>query len=53
MLLDGEQSLHHRYGADTACLYLVRPDGYVGFRSLPPQLERLQGYLDELFSKRG
>lgn len=34
-----------RYGARGACVYLVRPDGYVGFRSLPPDPARLKEYV--------
>ena len=43
VLLDASGSIHRRYGAGSECLYLVRPDGYVGFRSQPaswPALER-------------
>ncbi len=36
--------LHHRYGARSACLYVVRPDGYIGFRSQPPDPEALKSY---------
>src|SRR5262249_29382584 len=31
ILLDPKGELHHRYGARNACLYVVRPDGYIGF----------------------
>jgi len=48
-LLDPELSLHHRYGAGSNCLYLVRPDGYVGFRSRPADKVRLHGYLERIF----
>src|SRR5262249_49356245 len=33
VVLDPDGALHHRYGAACECLYLIRPDGYVGFRS--------------------
>ena len=36
LVIDADGSLHRRYGAERACLYLVRPDGYIGFRSQPP-----------------
>jgi hypothetical protein len=49
MLLDVEQSVHQRYGADMPCLYLVRPDGYIGFRSKPARAEHLQVYLERIF----
>jgi len=35
LILDPERSLHYRYGAETECMYLIRPDGYVGYRSEP------------------
>ena len=35
VLLDPEGAAHRRYGARVDCLYLVRPDGYVGFRAQP------------------
>ena len=45
VLLDETSELHHRYGAGSECLYLVRPDGYVGFRSQPAELAALLDYL--------
>ncbi len=32
---DPEQHAHDLYGARGQCMYLVRPDGYVGYRSQP------------------
>lgn len=32
VLLDREHGAHEQYGVRAPCLYLVRPDGYVGFR---------------------
>lgn len=49
ILLDPEGAAHARYGAEGECLYLVRPDGYVGFRSQPPLWEPLARYLEEVF----
>ena len=49
LLFDREGLVHRRYGADVACLYLVRPDGYIGFRASPPRLERLEEYLTRIF----
>ena len=42
-LVDGE--VHHMYCARYECLYLVRPDGYVGFRSQPAEKGPLREYL--------
>ena len=32
-------------------LYLVRPDGYVGFRCMASELQRLEEFLDVLTGK--
>src|SRR5215467_13610242 len=47
--LVGKGELLHRYGARSACLYVVRPDGYIGFRSQPPDAEALKSYLTQIF----
>lgn len=46
VLLDREGAAHHRYGAAAECLYLIRPDGYVSFRSQPARVEALLAHLD-------
>lgn len=33
IVLDGDGTLHYRYGARGPCLYVIRPDGYIGYRS--------------------
>lgn len=48
-LVDPDLSIHHRYGAGSECLYLLRPDGYVGFRSLPADKKSLAVYLQKIF----
>jgi len=50
-LLDYEKSLHHKYEAGSNCLYLIRPDGYIGFKSQPINTEYLQEYLSKIFIK--
>jgi 2-polyprenyl-6-methoxyphenol hydroxylase-like FAD-dependent oxidoreductase len=50
--LDPGGAFHQRYGADRPCLYLVRPDGYVGYRSPTPDGEALRDYLDVLLIPR-
>ncbi len=47
-LVDATGAAHDRYHAHHPCLYLVRPDGYVGFRSQPVEAERLEHYLDSV-----
>ena len=48
-LIDPDGELHRRYGASREGLYLMRPDGYVGFRSQPADVSALRAYLDRLF----
>ncbi|RCJ31439.1 hypothetical protein A6769_30810 [Nostoc punctiforme NIES-2108] len=50
-LWDSTGELSRRYGAQFECLYLVRPDGYVGFRSQPAQLQPLEAFLVGLLGK--
>lgn len=49
VLLDTEGAAHHRYQADLPNLYLIRPDGYVGFRSRPADQTALTEYLTRIF----
>ena len=44
-LVDHDGEAHHVYGARYECLYLIRPDGYVAFRSQPAEEGSLQEYL--------
>lgn len=50
VLLDPEGLLHHRYGATAECLYLIRPDGYIGFRSGHADQNALLDYLNNIFT---
>ncbi|MBA3474407.1 MAG: hypothetical protein H0T57_14490, partial [Rubrobacter sp.] len=51
ILLDVERELHETYNATGAeALYLVRPDGYIGFRGQPVRGDRLLRYLGDLLS---
>ncbi len=51
VLLDVDRELHETYNATGAeTLYLIRPDGYVGFRSQPVREDRLLSYLGDLLS---
>jgi len=49
-LLDPAGHLHRRFGAHAECLYLIRPDGYVGYRSQPPDVTKLRAYLERIFT---
>jgi 2-polyprenyl-6-methoxyphenol hydroxylase-like FAD-dependent oxidoreductase len=51
LLMDREEYLHLKYGVDAApCLYLIRPDGYVGFRGVIEHHSRLMQYLQRLLT---
>jgi hypothetical protein len=49
VLFDPEGLLHQRYKAKKQTLYLVRPDGYIGFRSQSITQENLFSYLESIF----
>jgi hypothetical protein len=49
-LIDDTGDAHRRYGALGRSLYLIRPDGYVAWRSLPIDLDQLTEYLHETFT---
>ncbi|WP_131782142.1 FAD-dependent monooxygenase [Legionella gresilensis] len=49
IIFDEEDRIHKRYGAISECLYLIRPDRFVGFRSMPPCWNRLEVYLKRIF----
>lgn len=48
LLLDREGALHRQYGA--GCFYLIRPDGYIGYRSRTPDGDRFFDYLQTVFT---
>ncbi|HSP81651.1 MAG TPA: FAD-dependent monooxygenase, partial [Myxococcaceae bacterium] len=45
VLADESGAVHRRFGAGAACLYLVRPDGYVGHRARPIEPRWLEAEL--------
>ncbi len=49
VLLDTEGAVHQRYQSDLPTLYLIRPDGYIGFRSRPADQTALTAYLTRIF----
>jgi hypothetical protein len=49
VVLDPEGTFHRRYGAGAECLYLVRPDGYIAYRSQPADGGKLMEYLARVF----
>jgi hypothetical protein len=49
LLLDDSGSLHQAYGARAECVYLLRPDGHVAFRSQPADPLKVQEYVDRIW----
>lgn len=49
VILDKTGDLHKRYGAIKPCMYLIRPDQYIGMRSSKIDYLRLKRYLDKIF----
>jgi hypothetical protein len=45
---DGEGTFHHRYGARGECLYLIRPDGFIAYRSEPIDPGKFAAYLSRV-----
>jgi hypothetical protein len=48
-LSDRDLTLHRHFGCRSEGLCLVRPDGYVGFRSQPAAAEKLYAYLERMW----
>lgn len=49
LIADAKGSLHTAFHAIAECLYLIRPDGYVGFRSMPADVDAVLEHLALLF----
>ncbi|MCA8920971.1 MAG: FAD-dependent monooxygenase [Planctomycetes bacterium] len=49
-ILDQAGGLHAAFRAGAECLYLIRPDGYLGYRAQPVVRERLLDYLERIFA---
>lgn len=45
-LMDAEYLLHDKYGVHMPCIYLIRLDDYVGFRSNLQEGNRIYDYLN-------
>ena len=51
IMADPTLSVHGRLGAAADTMYLVRPDGYLAFRSEPPDPVALDAYRGQVFLK--
>jgi 2-polyprenyl-6-methoxyphenol hydroxylase-like FAD-dependent oxidoreductase len=47
-----ERALHQLYGATSARVFLIRPDGHVAYTGSPHDTDRLASYLDRLYVRR-
>ena len=47
--MDKDLIIHRDFGAAKSSLYLIRPDGYIGFRNGPASLSDLLEYLPVIF----
>jgi 2-polyprenyl-6-methoxyphenol hydroxylase-like FAD-dependent oxidoreductase len=53
VLRDPDHNTHRTYGAHSASVYLVRPDGYVGFRSHVASASKMVEYVRRHFTSEG
>ena len=51
-VLDLGGTVHHRYGAGLPCVYILRPDRYVGFRALSAEPMPVLEYFQLMFEAR-
>jgi len=49
ILYDKKGEAHELYGVKGECIYFIRPDGYIGYRSLPPNLSRLKEHISKIY----
>jgi 2-polyprenyl-6-methoxyphenol hydroxylase-like FAD-dependent oxidoreductase len=47
-LIDTDGTLYNHYGAGSECLYLIRPDRYIGYRSQAVDTNKFFAYLQQL-----
>jgi 2-polyprenyl-6-methoxyphenol hydroxylase-like FAD-dependent oxidoreductase len=51
VLVDGDEDFYAHYAPPGGSLYVIRPDGYVGFHGQPSDLEALEAWCSGLFLK--
>jgi 2-polyprenyl-6-methoxyphenol hydroxylase-like FAD-dependent oxidoreductase len=49
MVVDRDGNAHHAYTAGVPCVYVIRPDGYIGFRSLSADPLPVLGHLTQVY----
>jgi len=45
IVANSERKIYKKFGVYGQCIFLIRPDGYVGFRCEPLDMEQIIGYL--------
>jgi 2-polyprenyl-6-methoxyphenol hydroxylase-like FAD-dependent oxidoreductase len=50
VLVDGDKTFREEYADPAGVLYVVRPDGYVGFRAAAADVQALEAWCGEVFS---
>ena len=48
-LHDEHGTLHQAYGARAECVYLIRPDGHIGYRCQPADVSRVREYIERIW----
>ena len=49
LLSDVNGTVHSAFGADTPCMYLIRPDAYIAYQSEPPDGAALHRFLRDAY----
>lgn len=52
IIADADKSIHRVYAAWQPCLYLIRPDNYIAYRSQTIDRDRLTTYLDRILVRK-
>lgn len=50
--IDENQEAHRRYGAHSEGCYLIRPDGYISFRSQPALVDGIRTHLEDVLGNQ-
>ncbi|MGH8000069.1 MAG: hypothetical protein ACREPR_11705, partial [Brasilonema sp.] len=52
LITNKNDNLHQQYGAQTSCLFLIRPDGHIAFQGQLLKLDDFEAYLDKWFTQQ-
>jgi len=51
-LIDDQEHVLHAYGGENGALFLIRPDGYIGFIGGSKSIGSVESYLERLYGER-